>query len=192
MLTGLKVLATAVLGIALGLAATNAAVERRVGFDLVRAGPWTSSATAGSQEADPYIKASLARGAEIPLGLAEGLTFIAAADSSGGSLDGRCDYLVQGAAPAARYWTLSVMTGGGRLIDDAAKRYGFTSAEIVRSGNGDFKIAVSPLARPGNWLPVGPTASFVLVLRLYDTPVTATASTLNAQSMPTIVRTGCA
>jgi hypothetical protein len=191
-LTGIKVLGTAVLGIVLGLVATNAAVERRVGFNLVRAGPWTSSVTAGSEDADPYIKARLARGAEVPLGLAEGLTFIAASDSKGKPLSGRCDYVVKGSAPPARYWTLTVMTRRGRLIEDAAKRYGFTSAEIVRNANGDFSIEVSPSARPGNWLPVGPTASFVLVLRLYDTPVTATASALNTQSMPTIVRAACA
>lgn len=192
MLTGIKILATAVLGIALGLVATNAAVNEGVGFDLVHAGPWTTSAAAGSQNADPYVKATLARRAEIPLGLAEGLSFVATTDSAGAALKGRCEYVIQGAIPPARYWTLSVMTARGRPIENAAKRYGFTSGEIVRSEQGAFSIVASPSARPGNWLPIGKTRSFVFVLRVYDTPVTATASTLDAQSMPTITQAGCA
>lgn len=191
MLTGFKALTTAVIGIALGLGATDAAVERGTAFDLIHSGPWTGSVTAGSPNADPYIKATLARRAEIPLGLAEGLSFVAGTDSAGRALNGRCDYVVKGAVPPARYWTLSVMTRRGHLIKNADRRYGFTSAEIVRTGNGDFAIVASPSARPGNWLPIGPAATFVFDLRLYDTPVTATASILDAQSMPTITRTHC-
>ena len=37
--------------------------------------------------------------------------------------------------------------------------------------NGSFEISVGPRARPGNWLPTGGIERYVLVLRLYDTPI---------------------
>ena len=193
MLSGLKLLFAAAIGIALGLAATYAAVQRGVSFALRNAGPWVVAEGAGSEDADPYEQASLARRAEIPLGLGEGLSFVATADNAGASLSDRCDYTVSAEAPAARYWTLSVMSPQGRLIENAAKRYGFTSGEVLRARNGDFTIEISRWARPGNWLPLGPGASrFVLVLRLYDTPMAATANSLTADDMPKIIRTHCA
>lgn len=191
MLTGVKILVTAALGVGLGLAATNAAVQDGLSFDSVHAGPWSSSAAAGSSKADPYVKAALAREAAIPLGLAEGLSFIASHDSSAQRLSGRCVYVVRGAVPPARYWTISVLTLHGRPIGNAAERYGFTSAEIVRSENGAFRVVISREARPGNWLPIGTKGPFLLMFRLYDTPVTSTVSTLDAHSMPSVTRTGC-
>ena len=191
MLTGIKVLGAAALGIALGLAATQAAVKDGLGFDQIRAGPWTSSSNAGSQKADPYVKAVLARRAEVPLGLAEGLTFVARTDSAGRRLSGACDYRVGGDTPAARYWTLTVTTPRGELIANAARRYGFTSAEIVRDSKGRFQINVSRSARPGNWLPNGAAGPFALMLEIYDSPITAIASTLDAKSLPTIVKQRC-
>lgn len=187
----LKTLAAVVLGAALGLAATFAAVERGFGFGAVRAGPWTGWPKTGSRDADPYARAVLSRTGETPLGSAEGLGFVARGDSSGALLDPRCDYSVRGPVPAARWWTLSAMTPEGRLIENPARIYGFTSAEIVRGANGGFDIAVSRAARPGNWLPVAPDRPFVLALRLYDTTISATASALDGISMPVISRGRC-
>jgi hypothetical protein len=193
LLTGLKILFAVAVGVVLGLAATYAAVERGVTFSAMRAGPWTIAPGGGSDDIDPYEKASLARSAEIPLGLGEGMALVAGLDSSGAPLSGRCDYVVAGALPAARYWTLSAMTPAGRLIENPARRYGFTSAEIVRQSNGGFSVEAAPFARPGNWLPLGGEAAggFILVLRLYDTPVVATVSTLTAADLPTVARKGC-
>ena len=41
----------------------------------------------------------------------------------------------------------------------------------MRDVDGQFAITVAPLARPGNWLPTGGIEQFVLVWRLYDTPI---------------------
>ena len=59
----------------------------------------------------------------------------------------------------------------GRLVPNAADRYGFTSQEIARQSDGIFEIVLAPRARPGNWLPTGGIDRYVVVLRLYDTPV---------------------
>ena len=191
MLNFLKTVVFAALGVALGLAATWASVERGLGFGAVRAGPWTAWPRSGSPEADPYARAVLSKTGEVPLGLGEGLTFTATTDSTGAALLGSCGYDFSGPVPPARYWTLTAATPDGRLIGNAANRYGFTSAEIVRQAGGTFSIAVARDVQPGNWLPLGNAETFQLVLRLYDTPVSATASALGAKTMPAIARTEC-
>lgn len=187
-----KTLCVIFVGIFIGLAATYHAVGRGEGFGAVRAGPWTGFPKAGSGDADPYARAVVSRTAEIPLGLAEGLTFIARTDEGGATLDPRCDYTVHGPVPVARDWTMTLMDPHGALIDNSAKQYGFTSAAILRSENGIFTITISRAARPGNWLPLGDAKEFEIVLHLYDTPVSATATALAADAMPSITRGRCA
>jgi hypothetical protein len=187
-----KTLAVALGGAALGLFATSLSVERGFMFDAVQAGPWTGWPKAGTSEADPYAKAMTARTGEMPLGPAEGLTFVAREDSAGRRLAAACDYVVSGPMPTARYWTLTVMSPTGRLIDHPTQRYGLTSAEVLRAADGDFAVTVSRHARPGNWLPVAEDATYVLVLRLYDSANSANASTLRADELPSVVAERCA
>jgi hypothetical protein len=72
------------------------------------------------------------------------------------------------------------------------QRYGFTSQEIVRQADGAFEMIASPRARPGNWLPTGAVERYVLVLRLYDTPVGVGTRTGHDAPMPSIVERKCA
>jgi hypothetical protein len=188
----LKTLCVIFFGIFLGLAATYYTVDRGERFGAIHAGPWTGYPHSGSSEADPYARAVVSRTAEIPLGLAEGLAFVAGTDEAGEKLDSRCDYVVRGPIPAARDWTITLMSPRGQLIDNVAKQYGFTSAALLRAEDGTFTITISRRARPGNWLPLGPDKDFDIVLRLYDTPVSATAATLNAAEMPAVTRGRCA
>jgi hypothetical protein len=97
---------------------------------------------------------------------------------------------VVGTTPQARYWTLTLYDLDGRLVANSVQRQGFTSHEIVRRANGSFEIVVSPRARPGNWLPTGRIERYILVLRLYDTPVTA-ATRGRDVTMPAIARRAC-
>ena len=174
----------------LGLAATFVAVEGDTGLGMLAAGPWRSYVKAGSPDIDPYALARFARSGEIPLALAEGLSFVATTDSDGSTLTGRCDYVFHGPMPAARYWTLTALSPQGGLIDNAAARYGFVSSEILRAENGDFAIVVAGHARPGNWLPMSPRP-FALMLRLYDTTLSNGSAALDLTTMPQIVKSRC-
>lgn len=191
MLLVLKYLLVVTLGVALGLAGTFLSVEEGLGFGAVRAGPWTGWPKTGSRDADPYARAARARSGEMPLGITEGLSFLARADDAGRPLDPRCDYVVSGATPAARFWTLTAMTPEGLLLDTRPRQYGFTSSEVVRGVSGEFAIAIASRARPGNWLPVAPDQPFILMLRVYDTTVSASASAIDASLMPNIRRQRC-
>jgi hypothetical protein len=178
-------------GTALGFFVTHAVLQRGPAFNVVRAGPWAGVPKNGSLDIDPYARAMLARTAELPLGDAEGLSFIARTDSTGATLQPHCDYAVSGSVPSTRYWTLTLVSPAGFLIDNSAKRFGFTSAEIVRAADGTFDITVARQARPGNWLPLGGVQPFILMLRLYDTLLDFGTSKADASAMPKIVRGSC-
>jgi hypothetical protein len=187
----LRILLILALGLGLGLLASAYALTGPSPFDRVRLGPWEIAAHAGSPEADPYARAYLERSGEIPLAVGEGLQLIARVDDDGRALDARCVYKVGPHVPAARYWTLSVIDAHGLPIENAAQRYGFRSSEILRADNGDFVVTVAAEAEPGNWLPIGAPGRFALALRLYDSPLGATASAIDRTAAPGIARIGC-
>jgi hypothetical protein len=187
-----KVCLACALGLALGLWSSRAILANGAPFGVVVIGPWSVAAKAGSPEADPYTRAGLERSGEIPLALGEGLQLVARADDSGRHLDPRCTYRVGSHTPAARYWTLSLVDRAGFPVENAAGRYGLRSSEILRDGEGGFSIFVSPSAHSGNWLPIGAAVPFLLVLRLYDSPLSATAGGIDKSAAPSIARESCA
>ncbi len=181
----------AVAGLALGLFVSALALTHLSPFDRVRLRAWSVEARAGSVEADPYTRARIAQSGEVPLAIGEGLKLIAREDDTGRPLDARCVYRIGPRAPAARYWTLSVTDPDGFPIANPAERYGFRSSEVLRSGDGDFAIVAAAKVQPGDWLPIGAPGPFALVLRLYDSPLGATAAAMDPASVPRVTRLAC-
>ena len=176
---------------AIGLGSTWFALTRNVAFGAMQIGSWTSYPKSGSAEIDPSARASIARTGELPMGLGDGVAFIAKTDDVGRPLDGRCDVLVSGATPQARFFTLTLYGPDGRLIANSLNRHGFTSQELVRMADGRFDLVIAPRARPGNWLPTGGVERYVLVLRLYDTPIGMATRTGRDAPMPAVTQRGC-
>ena len=188
----LKAFLAALAGLALGLWATAALLANGGPFDKVSLGPWKVATRAGAIDADPYTRAALERSGEIPIAIGEGLQMIARVDSAGRPLEPNCVYRVGPHVPAARYWTLGVIDLKGFPIDNPAERHVFRSSEILRESDGGFALYVSGGVHSGNWLPVGPARRFALVLRLYDSPLSATAGGIENAAAPRIVRETCA
>jgi hypothetical protein len=186
-----KFLSAGCLGVLLGLFVTFVVVERGKGFGAVAAGPWIGWPHNGTSDTDPYTRAILAYSGEMFLGESEGMSFVAHGDSNGTEFDPACDYALHGEVPSARYWTLTLLSPAGVPIANTAGRPGFTSSEVLRASDGQFEITLSRHARPGNWLPIGDTSKFILVLRLYDSELGAPAAALDAASMPGIVKSRC-
>ena len=176
---------------AVGLGMTWTTSTRGVSFDAVRIGPWTAWPRTGTADIDPYARAAVARSGELPIGSGDGVAFIARSDEKGRPLDGRCDILISGITPAARFWTLTLYDTQGQLVSNSLQRYGFTSQEIVRSADGSFEIRIAPRSRAGNWLPTGGLDRYLLMMRLYDTPVGVATRTQKDAPMPAIATVGC-
>ncbi len=186
----LHVLLAIALGLFLGLGSAWMALERQWGFDRVELGPWVGVPRAGSIDADPYTQALIVQQAQIPLGGGEGVAFDAVKDSQGRALNAGCTYIVKGAGLPTRWWSLTASDPSGALFSNPLNRHGFTSQEVTRADNGEFRIMVSSQVQPWNWLPTPPDGPLRLTLRFYDTPLTTTAG-LENQSMPVIDRESC-
>jgi hypothetical protein len=177
------------LALLLGLGSAYWAVSGDYPFGKLRAGAWQAAPRVGSREADPYARAVLARNAEIPLAIGEGLTLTATEDDAGRPLDAGCAYRIGRVAPQARYWTLTLYDAAGRPV--STERSGFTSAEVLRDAEGGFSIAISREPMPGNWLRAPEEGRLGLAFRLYDTPVATGAATLDARTLPAVERLDC-
>lgn len=176
---------------AVGLGATWMALTRGSAYGGVNIGAWLGWPKNGTLGIDPYARASVARTGELPVGSGDGVAFYARTDDAGQPLDGRCDVLLSGTTPQARFWTITLYDPEGRLVANSAQRQGFTSQEIIRNADGSFEILVGPRARPGNWLPTGGVEKYLLVLRLYDTPIGMGTRTGSEAPMPSITKRAC-
>jgi hypothetical protein len=180
-----------VLATVVGLGATYVTATRGTDLGTLTIGSWTARPKTGTSDIDPYSRATIARSGELPVGTGDGVAFLAAKDDRNRPLDGRCDVVVSGITPAARFWTMTLYDARGRLVANSLQRYGFTSQEIVRSADGSFEVRIAARSRAGNWLPTGGIERYTLVLRLYDTPVGVATRTQRDAPMPAITTVGC-
>ena len=176
---------------AVGLGATYYALTRGAAFGPLTIGSWTAWPKTGTIEADPYARASIARIGRLPTAVGDGVSFAAQVDDNGRPLDGRCDVLISGVTPAARFWTLTLYNLDGELVANSINRSGFTSQEIVRHADGAFEIVAAPRASAGNWLPTGGVDRYTLLLRLYDTAVGVSTKAGREVPMPSVTVRGC-
>jgi hypothetical protein len=179
------------LAAAVGLGSTWMTTTRGTELGTLTIGAWTARPRTGTTDIDPYSRATITRNGELPIGTGDGISFTATRDDKKKPLDGRCDVVVSGVTPAARFWTLTLYDNKGRLVANALQRYGFTSQEIVRGADGGFEIRVASRSRAGNWLPTGGIERYSLMLRLYDTPVGVATRTQRDAPMPQIATVGC-
>jgi len=176
---------------AVGLGATYLTLTRGAAFGTMSIGAWTARPKSGTADADPYARAEIARAGRLPTGIGDGVAFTAQTDDAGKPLDGRCEVVVSGVTPAARFWTMTLYTVDGSLVANSLNRYGFTSEEIVRHADGSFDMTISPRASSGNWLPTGGIEHYLLMLRFYDTAVGVSARTGREVPMPSVTTRSC-
>lgn len=176
---------------AVGLGVTYLALTRGAAFGALTIGSWTAWPKTGTADADPYARATIARSGQLPVALGDGVSFTAQSDDNGKLLDGRCDVVLSGVTPAARFWTLTLFNPNGELVSNSINRYGFSSQEIVRHADGSFDIVVAPRANPGNWLPTGGVERYTLMLRLYDTAVGVSTKAGREIPMPQVMTRVC-
>jgi hypothetical protein len=174
-----------------GLGATYLALSRGAAFGALTIGSWTAWPKTGTLDADPYARASIARTGQLPVALGDGVSFTAQSDDNGKLLDGRCDVVLSGVTPAARFWTLTLYNVDGALVPNSIERFGFSSQEIVRHADGSFEIVAAPRAQPGNWLPTGGVERYALILRLYDTAVGVSTKAGREVPMPAVTTRNC-
>lgn len=161
-------------------------------FGSVTLGGWTAFPPAGTPEADPYSKAMLARDAALALGIAEGITFFLDRDPSGDPFLGRCDYIIEGLAPPARFWTFNIVDIRHRplSIKNAELPAMLHSGSIVYEPDNTIRLRLSALARPGNWIATPTEQNFALAMTLYDSPIASNKGLIDT-AFPSVRKAGC-
>jgi hypothetical protein len=183
-----KLAATFVVGIALGIGVTWFTVERNVA-ESVKDGPWETNLQIGSPSSDLYTRASVALNGLFAFNRAETIYYLATKDSAGDALNGSCQYEIDGRDPDARWWSLTAYGRDKYLIANPAHRYAFDKTNVWRVADGHFSISVGSRPQQTNWIPVT-GSSFSLVLRLFD-PDPRIARAPEHARLPDIKRTEC-
>ncbi|MFZ1813229.1 MAG: DUF1214 domain-containing protein [Rhizobiaceae bacterium] len=181
----------AIVGLALGGVSAAYVIDRSQALGAISSGPWKAVAFAAAGEVDPYTIARSVIEGSVPLGATEGLSFVALTDSEDRELDLKCQYVLEGNTPAAKLWTLTSYHPDGLPVTPApGGKSSIFSGSMLRFADGSFRIAVSSLPNPGNWLSISGEGRLRFALRLYDTQV-AGSSGHEQLKLPAIVRGEC-
>ena len=179
------------IGLFLGGALAWMSIQKNHGFGTLTIGQWTAWPLAGSVNADPYSRAKVAADGDVPLGAAEGLAFHALTDRRGNTLRRNCEYRLSGLTPPARLWTLSAYDlNDSVLIKSDGRASNLVSRQLLRESDGRFEIIAGPVLAAKNWLHVDGDGPFKLILRLYDSPITAAGQVTDA-NMPSVTLVSC-
>ncbi|HTW34603.1 MAG TPA: DUF1214 domain-containing protein [Rhizomicrobium sp.] len=188
----MKIVGTAIAGVALGLAATWFVTSRGDMGDGVADGPWRTSLVAGSLQSDPYTRARVALHGLLALNRNETIYYTATEDGSGRRLDGKCRYQISGRDPNTRWWSVTAYGGDDYLIPNAKNLYSVSATSVIRKKDGSFVVDVGGGARPradASWIPAG-EGTFSLTLRLYN-PGPDVAIDPEHAALPEIHRVWC-
>lgn len=173
-----------------GFGLSQLALDNGQVLGVLKAGPWTTRPSSGTDQADPYLRADMARSGAMPMGRSEGMVFIARVDSDGRTLSGTCSYRLSGRTPVATLWTLHARDSIQRVVSSSADQAGMNSHQVSRFRDGRFQIKISPELQQGNWLRITPVAEMQLVLTLYDTNIFLGGGS-EIGEMPSIERENC-
>jgi len=189
-----KVLIAAVIAVvaggAIGFFTVNPIAKAVTSASNATSGPWSVNYAYGSAAANPYVKAWVAETGLFAVTIST--YFDAYTDDNGQPITGGCDYVIQGPAPTARYWNITVYNQDGFLIQNDQNRWSFSSTDIKFEPDGSFKIYLSRTAKQGNWLPTGNAKTLNVYFRLHNAgPDYLSANTLKSAGLPHITKEGC-
>ena len=132
----------------------------------INASGWTSDWTIGSEAANPWTRARVARHGLLALTKEEAVYFTRTTDDAGERLTEACIYRVSGGAMPAQWWSVTLYNSESFLPDntDNALSYDLTDA----AGASDWSFTISPEpAAEGGWVSSRAAGTFDLTLRLY-------------------------
>jgi hypothetical protein len=188
--TALKWSACAVVGLALGVGAAVQQIRTSALGDEIRIGPWSTGRDIGTVDASLATRATVALRGLLALPKEEARYFTARTDSAGNALLGRCTYVITGAMPAARWWSITIYDREGWLIANSRNRHSIGSvATTTNSSATDIVIGLGSEGPDG----IDPETSgpFELTLRLYR-PSGVVADNPADAVLPEIESRGCA
>lgn len=186
----LTIICTLAIALGLGIWSAREATARYPQIGALELGVWRAYPAVGTAQADPYLRAKVARESIFVLGSAEGLEFVAETDSDGALLHSRCDYSVDGRVTNARLWTLQT-SDKPRALNDTETRLAVSNSHIVGyRTDGEFTLHLTKQIVPGDWAPLREEGTFHLVLTAYDSAI-ASSTGVATPELPRITAENC-
>jgi len=183
----LGILAALILGSGIGVGSAILAYDGISGMRSVQNGPWQTNLAAGNGEASPYLRASIAVHGLLALNQAETIYYHAYKDESGQVFNGDNVYRIEGKAPDARWWSITLYGTDDFLVPNELNRFSYSGNSVTYNKNGKFTIYISKKQQTGDWLPLGDQKRFSLSLRLYN-PGESVRTNPAGVELPRIVR----
>tara|TARA_R110000868_G_scaffold56073_1_gene173887 strand:+ start:21834 stop:22421 length:588 start_codon:yes stop_codon:yes gene_type:complete len=156
-------------------------------------GPWKTNLLIGDTNADPMIRAVVARRGLMALNRSETVYFDATTDDAGRRLREDCLYRVSFARePDARWWSMTLYAEDNFLAVNGDNTHSVTADHAAASAEDPMAvlIAASRPDLPSYWLSSRNSGAFALTLRLYQASAAITADPAVA-GLPTIERLSC-
>lgn len=160
-------------------------------FGDVDVAGWRSDFAIGSEAADPYTRARVARHGLLALARTEAVYFTRNTDGEGRPLSEACTYRLSGGAMPAAWWSVTLYDAASMLPGntDAA-----LSIDASRAGTGAWKALISAdrPAGEGLWISSRKAGNFDLTLRLYVPASAVIEAPERSLIPPRIERLACA
>ena len=135
-------------------------------FGNVDVDGWRGDFAVGSDAADPYTRARVARHGLLALAKTEAVYLTRNTDAAGRRLSENCTYRISGGAMPAGWWSVTLYDARSML---PANTDGALSIDASRAGTGAWEAVIAP-ERPadaGHWISSRKAGAFDLTLRLY-------------------------
>ncbi len=191
----LTYLAAVTAGLALGLGsalwmAGLWLAGQNMAFGNVDVGGWRSDFASGSEAADPYTRARVARHGLLALAKTEAVYFTRSHDDAGAPLREACTYRLTGGAMPAGWWSVTLYDAASML---PANTDGALSIDAGRAGAGAWGAVIAPQrpAGEGLWISSRGSGTFDLTLRLYMPTAKLLAEPAQTLAAPRIERLSC-
>jgi hypothetical protein len=159
-------------------------------FGKVDVGGWRSDFAIGSEAADPYTRARVARHGLLALARTEAVYFTRATDDDGAPLSENCRYRLSGGAMPAGWWSVTLYDARSMLPANTDMAL---SLDAEQAGTGAWEAIIAPL-RPegaGHWISSRGAGQFDLTLRLYMPDPALIAAPGEILDAPRITRLDC-
>lgn len=151
---------------------------------------WRSDFAIGSEAADAYTRARVARHGLLALARSEAVYFTRTTDDDGAPLREACTYRLAGGAMPAGWWSVTLYDTASML---PANTDSALSIDASRAGAGAWEAVIAAERPEGadHWISSRKAGTFDLTLRLYMPDPAVIAAPTTALDPPRIKRLGC-
>jgi len=181
-----------IVGVAAGLLSARwVMTSPGANFAEARGGIWRTSLDIGSTEANPYVRAVVAKRGLLGLSAKETIYYSASVDADGRPLREACDYEISGRGLPARWWSITLYADDDFLAvnQDGAPSIDATTVVAGPAGAWTGRIG-RQRAGAANWLSSKAAGDLALSIRMYN-PAPAVLDRPLEVDLPTIRRLGC-